>query len=107
MIIERHVLHHLVVWTKLIEKLKHYTLDTLIAVGHAGAGQAVGHAHTELFTLSSAKWQKKKDYLHLGDIYGYAILSAENSFILFGGYSRSRKVLTNQVIKSYLLLLLQ
>ena len=98
--IERHELHHLMVRTKFSGKLKHYPLDTIIAVGHAGIGQTHGHAHTELFTLSSSKWQNKEDYLWVGDIYGHAIVAVEKSFILFGGWSRKRKVLTNQYIKS-------
>ena len=96
MIIERHVLHHSMVRTQFIEKLKHHTLDTLIAVGDAD-----DHTHVELFSLSSSKWQNKKDYPYSKDIFRYSILAVERKFIIFGGFSRKRKVLTNQDVKSY------
>ena len=98
MIIDSHVLHHSMVRTKVIEKLKHHTLDTLIAVGHDDYDS---HSHVELFSLSSSKWQNKKDYPYSEDIYKYSILAVERKFIIFGGYSWKRKVLTNQDIKSY------
>ena len=95
MIIGGHVLHHSMVRTQFIEKLKHHTLDTLIAVG------AYAHTHVELFSLSSSKWQIKKDYPYSEDIHWYSILAVEKKFIMFGGWSYKRKVLTNQEIKSY------
>ena len=88
-----HVLHHSMVRTQFIEKLKHHTLDTLIAVGDAG-----GHSHVELFLLSSSKWQIKKDYPYSKDIFGYSILAVERKFIIFGGKSYIRKVLKSQNI---------
>ena len=84
--------------TQFIEKLKHYTLDTLIAVGDTISQT---HSHVELFSLSSSKWQNKKDYPYSKDICRYSILAVERKFIIFGGYSWKRKVLTNQDIKSY------
>ena len=96
MIMDGRVLHHSMVRTQFIEKLKHYTLDTLIAVG-----DYVDHTHVELFSLSSSKWQIKNDYPYSKDINSYSILAVERKFIIFGGYSRKRKVLTNQDIKSY------
>ena len=42
---------------QLIEKLKHNTLDTIIAVGHR-----MHPTHVELFTMSDSKWDIKKDY---------------------------------------------
>ena len=78
-----------------IEKLKHHTLDTLIAVGKPG------HNHVELFSLSSSKWQIKKDYPYSKRIDYYSILAVERKFIIFGGYSYKRKVLPNQDIKNY------
>ena len=97
MIIVGHVLHHSMVRTKVIEKLKHHTLDTLIAVGD----WRNEHNHVELFSLSSSKWRNKKDYPYSKDIYYYSILAVERKFIIFGGRSFKRKVLTNQDIKSY------
>ena len=41
----------------------------------------------ELFTMSLAKWQIKKDYPFSEDIYKYSILALEKTFIIFGGYS--------------------
>ena len=82
--------------TKFIEKLKHHTLDTLIAVGDRN-----GHTHVELFSLSSSKWQNKKDYPYSEDICFYSILAVERKFIIFGGWSKKRKVLTNQDIEKY------
>ena len=76
--------------------LKHHTLDTLIAVGSYD-----DPIHVELFSLSSSKWQIKKDYPYSEDIYSYSILAVERKFIIFGGFSDKRKVLTNQDIKSY------
>ena len=78
-----------------IEKFKNYTLDTIIAVGSGG-----GHSHTELFTISHAKWQDKNDYPYAQDIYGYSIMAVEKTFIIFGGYSYKRKVLTKPTRKS-------
>ena len=78
--------------TKFIEKLKHHTLDTLIAVGD---GSYPRHSHVELFSLSSSKWQSKKDYPYSEDISSYSILAVEKRFIIFGGCSSKRKVLTN------------
>ena len=85
-----HVLHHSMVRTKFIEKLKHHTLDTFIAVGNRSE-----HNHVELFSLSSSKWQTKKDYPYSKDISSYGILAAEKKFVIFGGWSDKRKVLTN------------
>ena len=96
MIIMRYVLHHLMVRSKLIVNLKHDTLDTLIAIGDAKY-----HNHVELFSLSSSKWENKKDYPYSKDIYSYSILAVENKFIIFGGWSHIRKVLANQDIKKY------
>ena len=58
-----HVLHHSTVRTQLFKKLKHFTLDTLIAVGEWGE-----HTHVELFTLSNSKWQIREDYPFSKDI---------------------------------------
>ena len=77
--------------TQFIEILKHYTLDTLIAIGYAHT-----HTYVELFTLSSSKWQNKKAYPYSNDIYFYSILAVEKNFIIFGGRSMKRKVLINQ-----------
>ena len=74
---------------QLIGKIKHYTLDKLIAVGNWDK-----HSHVELFSLASSKWQIKKDYPYSKEISGYSILAAEKRFIIFGGRSK-RKVLTN------------
>ena len=90
MIIWEQVLHHSMVRTQFIEKLKHHTLDTLIAVGDRDT-----HTHVELFSLSSSKWQNKKDYPYSEDISSYSILAVEKRFIIFGGWSSKRKVLTN------------
>ena len=35
-----------------------------------------------------------------GGIYGYSILAVEKKFVIFGGSSWKRKVLTNQDVKS-------
>ena len=59
-----------------------------------------GHSHVELFTLSNLKWQNKADYNFTNDIYAYSILAVEEKFIIFGGLT-SRKIMTNQVKKSY------
>ena len=83
--------------TQFIEILKHHTLDTLIAVGDWG----YEHAHVELFSLSSSKWQNKKDYPYSKDISKYSILAVEKKFIIFGGFNSKRKVLTNQDIKHH------
>ena len=77
--------------TKFIEKLKQHTLDTLIAVGD-GDRHGGGHSHVELFSLSSSKWQIKKDYPYSKDIYHYSILAVERKFIIFGGFSYKRKL---------------
>ena len=78
--------------TRLLEKSKHFILDTFIAVGE-GRG-FTGHSHTELFTLSSLKWQIKKDYPYSiretkkadMEIGFYSILTVEKKFIIFGGH---------------------
>ena len=79
--------------TRFVEKLKYDTLDTLIAVGSYNV-----HTRVELFTLSSLKWQNKKDYplYATADLYGYSILAVERKFIVFGGRAYNRKVLTKQ-----------
>ena len=77
--------------TRLLEKSKHFILDTFIAVGE-GRG-TTGHSHTELFTLSSLKWQIKEDYPYsireskkaYTEIGYYSILAVEKKFIIFGG----------------------
>ena len=76
--------------TQCIEKLKHHTLDTLIAVGDFNV-----HNHVELFILSSSKWQIKKDYPYSKDISHYSILAVEKFFVIFGGFRSKRKGLTN------------
>ena len=89
----RQELHHSTVRTQFIEQLKHHTLDTLIAVGSYN-----GHSHLELFSLASSKWQIKEDYPYSKNIYKYSILAVKRKFIMFGGWSDKRKVLTNQDI---------
>ena len=79
--------------TKVIKKLKHHTLDTIIAVG--GLDTHIQHNHTELFTLASSKWQVREDYPYSKDINTYSILAVEKKFVIFGGRSYKRKVLTN------------
>ena len=96
-IIGRHVLHHSMVRTQFVEKFKHDTLDTLIAVG----SYYPDHNHVELFTLSNSTWQIKNDYPHSKDISRYSILAIGRKFIVFGGWCQQRKVLTNQDIKKY------
>ena len=100
-IIGRHVLHHLKVRKN---RKANYASDTLIAVGGAKPGSKGAyyeHTHAELFTLSSSKWQIKKEYPYSKQITLYSILAVEKMFIIFGG-SRwkgevlTRKVLTNQ-----------
>ena len=76
---------------QLIEKLKHNTLDTIIAVGHR-----MHHTHVELFTMTDSKWDIKKDYPYTTDISFYSLMAVEKTFILFGGYSYQRGVLTNR-----------
>ena len=75
----------------LFKKFKHDTLDTLIVVGDNGLP-----SHTELFTLSSSKWQIKKGYPYSKNIYQYSILTVEKNFIIFGGHQNKMKVLNNQ-----------
>ena len=90
--IEIHGLHHTMVRTRSLEKSKHFILDTFIAVGE-GRG-TTGHSHTELFTLSSLKWQIKEDYPYSSretkkadmEIGFYSILAVEKKFIIFGGH---------------------
>ena len=95
MVITGHVLHRSMVRTKFIEKLKHHTLDTFIAVGSIIDKQNINqHNHTELFTLANSKWRIKKDYPER-DISVYSILAVERKFIIFGGMRFKRKVLTN------------
>ena len=95
MIIGVHVLHHSIVRTQFIEKLKHHTLDTLIAVGNYN-----NHTNVELFsTIFNSKWQNKEDYPYSKDIYMYSILAVKRTFIIFGGMSQKRSVLTDQDIK--------
>ena len=94
MVMNTHVLHHSTVRTQLFKKLKHFTLDTLIAVGEWGE-----HTHVELFTLSNSKWQIREDYPFSKDISAYSILAVEKKFIIFGGYCKKRKVLINSSIK--------
>ena len=53
-------------------------------------------SHTELFTLSSSKWQIKKGYPYSKNIYQYSILTVEKNFIIFGGHQNKMKVLNNQ-----------
>ena len=97
MVIGLHVLHRLMVRTKFIKKLlKQFTLDKLIAVG----GWSGKHNHVELFTMSSLKWTTKQDYPYSKDIAEHSILAVEKKFIIFGGSSTKRKVLTNQDIIS-------
>ena len=93
-----HVLHHSTVRTQFFEKLKHKVLDTLIAVGHYASDKDYNN-HVELFTLSSSKWRIKRDYPYSMDIHWYSILAVEKKFIIFGGKSYIRKLLTNQDIK--------
>ena len=76
-------------------RVKHDTLDTLIAVGDWD------HSHVELFTLSRLKWQKKNDYPYWSRICLYSILAFEKKFIVFGGMSANRKVLKNKDITRY------
>ena len=74
--------------TLFVENLKHYTLDTLIAVGDSKKE----HGLAELFSLTSLKWQATLQYPYAPDIYGHSILAVEKKFILFGGWSVKRKV---------------
>ena len=60
-----------------------------------------GHNHVELFKQSITKWQTKKDYPYTKDISRYSILAIEKKFIIFGGYTFERKVLTIQDRKCY------
>ena len=69
--------------------LKFDSLDTFIAVGTWAY-----HNHVELFTLTSSKWQAKKDYPFAPDICSYSILTVEKKFILFGGHSKFSKDLS-------------
>ena len=89
-------LHHLTVRTRLFDKLRQLTLETIIAVGDF----SVEHNHVELFTMSDAKWQIKEDYAYANDIGYYSILAVEKKFIIFGGFSRKRTVLPKFDIKS-------
>ena len=93
------VLHRSMVRTKSITKIKHFNLDELIAVGKVN-----DHNHVEIFTLASSKWQTKKDYPYSEDIYRYSILAAEKKFIIFGGGSYKRRVLTNHKISKSVVL---
>ena len=76
--------------TQFIEKLKHDTLDTLIAIGHFRTNSRV-----ELFSLTTSKWQTKSDYPYSEDITGFSILSLDKKIFTFGGFSYKRKALTN------------
>ena len=60
------------------------------------------HAKTELFQLSSAKWQIKNTYPYSMDIYMFSIIAFEKKFIIFGGRSLYRTVLKNRDISRYL-----
>ena len=88
-------LHHSMVRKQFIEKLKHDTLDTLIAVGHFQFNSRV-----EIFSLSTSKWQTKSDFPYSEDITGFSILSMNKNFFTFGGFSYKRKALTNYVLQS-------
>ena len=77
--------------TQFNAKLKHHTLDTLIAVGH-WASSFDKHNHVELFTLSSSKWLIKKDYPYFMDIHAHSILAFEKKFIIFGGRCSEKQV---------------
>ena len=72
---------------QLIQKLKHFNSDKFIAVGNGFILSE--HNKVELFTLTSSKWQIKKEYSinNLKDISWYSILAAEKKFIIFGGFS--------------------
>ena len=85
-----------------MKKFKHFTLDTLIAIGGRG-NDTVKNSKVELFTLSSLKWENKKDYPYQSLDYGHekSILAVESKFIVFAGKTDIRKVLTNQVMKNY------
>ena len=87
------------------EKFKHFILDTLIAIGGWG-NDTVKNSRVELFTLSSLKWENKKDYPYNNNAdYGYekSILAVESKFIVFAGWTHpsGRTVLTNKDVKNY------
>ena len=68
------------------------TLDTILAVGDGNEE----HNLVETFTLSAFEWQIKPDYPYAKDTHHYAVLgTADKKFIIFGGRSRKRTVLTN------------
>ena len=70
--------------TRLVEKFKHYALDTLIAVGGMDMFNYLFNK-VELFSLSSSKWQIKESYIGSLAINYFSILSFERKFIVFGG----------------------
>ena len=52
------------------------------------------HNHVEMFSFTDSIWQAKNDYPYSEDIFGYSILTVEKKFIIIGGYSKERKVLS-------------
>ena len=84
----------ILLFTFFFEKLKNFTLDTIIGVGGRN-----DHNHAEVFTFTSSKWHIKKDYPFSKDFSYYSVLGIESKFIFFGGYSYKRKVLEIKTVK--------
>ena len=93
-------------------KKKHYALGTLIAVGGYGINPAYGTNYgtrnnyvevLQLFTaeVPTAEWLYKKRYPYAEDIRHYSILAVKKTFVIFGGYSEKRRVLTYQKMQHY------
>ena len=72
-----------------IKKLRFFKLGQILAVGSGSPD----HNHVELATVARSTWATKVDYPYHGWISGYAMVTFDEHYIVFGGYDR--KVLTS------------